>query len=114
MERSCDGRLREEEGFQPPFEDRLGNLAGAGLLLKAGPGGGGTGSATWGRVIVRTRERPEELRVLAASDLTLVRRVSERGLTRRGKMRGKRKLQCAEKAILRGEREVKRKERNEE
>ena len=54
-----------------------------------------------------------EVHVLAASELVVVRRVSERGLTRRRKTRGERKLQCTEKAILRGERKVKRKERKE-
>ena len=48
-----------------------------------------------------------ELRAPGASERKVVRRVSERGFTRRRKMRGKRKFHCTEKAILRGERSEK-------
>lgn len=34
MELCCDGRMREEEGFPPPFEYRFENLEGVKQLLK--------------------------------------------------------------------------------
>lgn len=41
MERSCDGRMREEEGFQSTFEYSFENLAGAKQLKKTGQRRGG-------------------------------------------------------------------------
>lgn len=52
--------MREEEGFQPPFEDRVENLAGAEQLLQGAEKEDSKRFSVLGeRVIVRTRERQD-------------------------------------------------------
>lgn len=53
------------------------------------------------------------LRAPGASELTVVRRVSERGLTRRRKMRGEKEVTVYGESHFEGRKGVKRKERKE-